>query len=108
MSERQLVRNPGRRQNQDRSLAAGLQRTASAQFVGLPNAAGVCGNSSIEAGARISRWLGGERGFQRHPLTPHPHPRSTRVYNERTSQVMTGRNNGGRSIVPGVLTGLSL
>src|SRR2546423_6019811 len=70
MPERELVHQSERRTTKDRNLAAGLQRTTSAQFVELPVAGRVCTDSSGDEGMRKASTALLEQGIQ----TPSPAP----------------------------------
>jgi len=67
---RGLVPRSGRGAGEDRRVAAGLQREASAQQLAVPNPSGVC-RASREL---LQSWTGA-RGLKRRPLAPDPHPR---------------------------------
>src|SRR5438094_6034000 len=90
MPERQLVHESERRTTQDRNLAAGLQPTTSAQFVGLLAARRVCTDTSGDERMRkTSTWLL-EQGTQTPSPAPDLIPAETRTenshwdwYNER-------------------------
>src|SRR5438270_6161620 len=70
MPERELVHQSERRTTKDRNLAAGLQRTTSAQFVELLAAGRVCTDSSGDEGMRKASTALLEQGTQ----TPSPAP----------------------------------
>src|SRR5438477_9433152 len=70
MPERELVHQSERRTTKDRNLAAGLQRTTSAQFVELLAAGRVCTDSSGDEGMRKASAALLEQGTQ----TPSPAP----------------------------------
>src|SRR5439155_2792742 len=81
MPERQLVHQSERRTTQDRNLAAGLQPTTSAQFVGLLAARRVCTDTSGDERMRkTSTWLL-EQGTQKPDPAPNPIPPRTRTEN---------------------------
>src|SRR6266404_3931717 len=70
MPERELVHQSERRTTKDRNLAAGLQRTTSAQFVELLAAGRVCTDSSGDEGMRKASTALLEQGTR----TPSPAP----------------------------------
>src|SRR5437870_2321928 len=81
MPERQLVHQSQRRAMQDRILAAGLQPTTSAQFVGLLAARRVCTDTSGDERMRkTSTWLL-EQGTQTPSPAPDLIPAETRTEN---------------------------
>src|SRR5881398_3744232 len=81
MPERQLVHQSERRAMQDRILAAGLQPTTSAQFVGLLAARRVCTDTSGDERMRkTSTWLL-EQGTQTPSPAPDLIPAETRTEN---------------------------
>src|SRR5437879_3694476 len=98
MLEPELVRGSPTRTGGDRVLAGGLQHSAPAQLVGVPNARRIC------RGPRLwkRRWL--RHLGKRSAFPTFPQPRRRRPYfdlcsgtKNRESFVMTGPKTGGRS-----------
>src|SRR6266581_1579418 len=98
MLEPELVRGSPTRTGGDRVLAGGLQHSAPAQLVGVPDARRIC------RGPRLwkRRWL--RHLGKRSAFPTFPQPRRRRPYfdlcsgtKNRESFVMTGPKTGGRS-----------
>src|SRR5271155_1985529 len=101
MLEPELVRGSPTRTGGDRVLAGGLQHSASAQLVGVPDARRIC------RGQRLwkRQWL--RHLGKRYAFPTFPQPRRRRPYFDRCSGtkntgsfVMTGPKTGGRSTIP--------
>ncbi len=86
MLEPELVREPGRRATNDRSLARGLQHGASAQQLGLSNAGRVRGQRRRPTG--VSPHVG---------RTNHPGRDTNELAGIPQCYIMTGPITGGRS-----------
>src|ERR1700724_3792470 len=97
MLEPELVRGSPTRTGGDRVLAGGLQHSAPAQLVGIPDARRICRGQWLWK----RRWL--RHLGKRHAFPTFPQPRRRRPYYlcSRTqnpgSFVMTGPKTGGRS-----------
>src|ERR1700722_9414066 len=98
MLEPELVRGSSTRTGADRGLAGGLQHSASAQLVGVPDARRIC------RGQRLwkRQWL--RHLGKRYAFPTFPQPRRRRPYFDLCSEtqnpgsfVMTGPKTGGRS-----------
>src|ERR1035437_7332222 len=95
MPECQLVHQSERRTTKDRNLAAGLQRTTSAQFVQLLAAGRVCTDSSGDEGMSKASTELLEQGTQ----TPSPAPDliPAQTENQPRTHIGIGTANGGAS-----------
>src|ERR1022692_575858 len=95
MPECQLVHQSERRTTKDRNLAAGLQRTTSAQFVKLLAAGRVCTDSSGDEGMSKASTELLEQGTQ----TPSPAPDliPAQTENQPRTHIGIGTANGGTS-----------
>src|ERR1017187_2804200 len=98
MPECQLVNPSERRTPNDRNLAAGLQRTTSAQFVTFLAAGRVCTDSSGDEGMSKASTELLEQGTQ----TPSPAPDliPAQTENQPRTHIGIGTANGGTSLGP--------
>src|SRR5438270_1127863 len=96
MPERELVHQSERRTTKDRNLAAGLQRTTSAQFVELLAAGRVCTDSSGDEGMRKASTALLEQGTQTPSPAPDLIPAVTK--HQPRTYIGIGTANGGTSV----------